>query len=223
LTEDLIIEISNKEAELRIICQEMERFRNKFVQETIILARRWFEETARIYVLKYPDISLSMSEQSLAQMKNMVKKLIGDADRIVQIIMSDRTAWWNLEPRKNESLRLYEQLGDEKVGNKFPETVDRLVRQVLGELGVVLEKFGFKVTVNAANAAAYPEYWFEKTEKRSGVRPFYPHLLEWSEPMKSMLAQYDVLYRSGVGLFVEIERLRDEKKKRETNQRWDSV
>jgi hypothetical protein len=223
LTQDLNIEISKREAELKLICQKMEHFRNKFVQETIIFARSWFEETTRIYVLKYSDIALSMSGQALAQMKNMVKKLVEDADRIVLNIMSNRTVWWNLEPRKNESLTLYEQLGDEKVGHKFPEAVDKLVRQALGELGVVLEKFGYNVTVNGANVAAYPEYWFEKTEKRSGVHPFYPHLLKWSEPMESALRQYDVLYRSGAGLFVDIESLKDEKKKLEAIQRWDSV
>jgi hypothetical protein len=150
----------------------------------------------------------------------MVKNLVRNADKIVRDALSDRGIWWNLDPRKNESHALYEQLGNEKVGHRFPEAVDEPVRRALGELGIILEKFGYKVTVNVANAASYPEYWFENAQSKVGSRPFYPHVLEWSEPMKSTLQQYEGFYKSGVTLFNEIERLKSEKKKQDVNRRW---
>ena len=153
----------------------------------------------------------------------MVKNLVRNADKIVKEALSDRGIWWNLEPRKNESIALYEQLGDERVGSKFPEAVDKPVRRALGELGVILEKFGYNVSVNVAKATLYPEYWFENIQDKAGSRPFYPHLLEWSEPMKSTIQQYESLYKSAVKLFSEIDRLKSEKKKQEVNRRWETT
>ena len=198
----------------------MESFRLQFIEETIVFAKKWFEETTKLYVLRYSEITLSMSEEKLAQMKNMVKNLVADADKVVKENLSGQGIWWSLEPRKNESLSLYEQLGDDRVGNKFPVSVDIPVRRALGELGTILEKFGYNVTVSAANAAAFPEYWFENNPKKTSEHPFYPHLLSWSEPMKFALQQYDSLFRSAAWLLNEIERLKEEKKRQEVNRRW---
>jgi hypothetical protein len=221
MAEDLGEIISEKEAEFRILGERMESFRLRFIADSIFFARKWFEETTKLYVLRYPEIALSMNEKTLAQMKNMVKDLVRNADRIMKEALSDRGIWWNLEPRRNESRSLYEQLGDEKVGSKFPEAVDRPIRRALGELGIILEKFGYKVTVNVAYAASYPEYWFENIENKGGSCPYFPHLLEWSEPMKFSLQQYESLYKFALELFNEIERLKSEKKKQEANRRWD--
>jgi hypothetical protein len=221
LVEDLSDMIAKKEAEFKLICERMENFRFQFINETTVFARKWFEETTKQYVLRYSEIALSMNEEKLSQMKDAVKNLIRNSEKIVKETLSDHDIWWNLEPRKNESRALYEQLGDERVGNKFPEAIDKPVRRALGELGIILEKFGYNVTVNVANAASYPEYWFENIPNKVKAHPYYPHQLIWSEPMKYTLQQYEGLYKSAVGLFNEIERLKGEKKRQEVKRRWD--
>jgi predicted DNA binding CopG/RHH family protein len=221
--QDLDNKITEKEAELTKLRDQMEHYRLQFIKDTGLFAKSWFEETAKNYVVRHPEITMSMSEEKLAQMKNMVNELIENAQKIVNDALSRQGIWWNLKPKKNESFSSYEQLGDESVGNKFPASVDRPVRRALGKLGVVLEKFGYKVTVNESNVWAYPEFWFETIEEEGSVVPCFPHLLVWSEAMQSTLQQYDALFRSAIVLFNEIEKLKGEKKKQEISQRWDST
>src|SRR3990172_11615467 len=96
------------------------------------------------------------------------------AGKIICEALSNPKVWWHKTPRVHESVAVYEQLRNEKVGNKFPEVLDKPVRRALGELGNVLEQFGYGGTTGALKAS-YPEFWFQSEDcSGSVVRPFFP-------------------------------------------------
>ena len=70
--------------------------------------------------------------------------------------------------------------------------------------------------------ASYPEFWFQSEDgSGSGVRPFFPHLYEWSVEMQDTIAKYDVVYKKAIVLFNEITMLKEEKKRQEAKELWE--
>jgi len=198
----------------------MEQLRLQFVNETIGFAALWFEEKAKEYATKKHDVTMNLRKEQLAQMKAQVSNLAINADHIVRDALEDPKFWWHLTPHVNAAAAAYEQLGNDRVGNKFPEVLDKPVRRALGELGSILEQFGYGVTTNG-NKGSFPEFWFE--ESRSGVHPYFPHLLEWSEEMQNTIMTYDGPYKQAIVLFEEITMLKEEKKRREAAALWNSI
>ncbi len=185
--------IKKKEADLCPLCASMEILRLQFINDTAKFAAKWYESTAKQYVTKNSEVTLNLSRENLATMKSRVKELVKNASQIVKISLSEPNVWWHQVPDKNAALTQYEQLGNEQVGNRFPESIDNPVRRALGELGTVLEQFGYDVTTSATLKGAYPEFWFERKTGTALARPYFPHLLEWSGDMQATLEKYDLL------------------------------
>ncbi len=198
----------------------MEEFRLQFAEQVTVFAKNWFTDTTKLYVAKYNEITLNMTKGKLARMKAKVNDLVANADRIVGKTLADPAVWWHLAPKKHEYYAQYEQLGD-----KYPEVVDKAVRRALGELGTVLGEFGFGVTTAGAVKGVYPEFWFESLEdsEMSTVRPFYPHLLAWPTEMQDTIRQYDAFFRRAIAAFNEMEILKEEKKKQQARDLWEST
>ena len=195
----------------------MEELRLQFVTEVVGFAAKWYVETARLYVASHSEITLAMSKEKLASMKNSVNNLVKNAEKTVTSALSGPEVWWHMAPAKNSQLSMYDQFD-----NRFPETVDRAVRRVLGELGGTLEEFGYGVTVGGAKKLGYPEFWFEGSEDpETPVRPFFPHLLVWSAQMQDVIRQYSETYKKALALVDEIERLKEENKKQQARDLWD--
>lgn len=224
MSENIDLRIQQKEKELTPLRSRMEELRLQFINDTTTFAAKWYSETAKQYVTKNPTTTLKLSKEKLVQMKTKVNNLIRNADKITQTPLSDPNVWWHLAPRKHDSSSLYDQLGDTKVGNKFPAVVDKAVRRALGELGTVLEQFGYRVTTAGALEGYYPEFWFEYPDgPDSPARPFFPHLLEWSEDMQYTVQKYSGLFKKAIVLFNEVELLKEEKKKHQALELWDSA
>jgi hypothetical protein len=118
-SKDLDHLIREKEKELRPIHACMEELRLHFISDTVEFAAKWCEETAQQYVTKYPEITLTLNKEKLSTMKAKVNNLMKNADKIVKDALSLPRIWWHMEPHKNESFSLFEQLGNEQVGNRF--------------------------------------------------------------------------------------------------------
>jgi len=212
--------IQSKEAELQPLLSRMEAIRLQFVDDVIEFASDWYRKKAAEYATKKPEVTLNLGKEKLVQMKLHVNELVRNASKIVNGSLADPEVWWHKTPQVNASPSAYEQLGNDQVGNKFPEVLDKPVRRALGELGNVLEVFGYGVTTGALRAS-YPEFWFESAE---GVfRPFFPHLYEWSDEMEDTIARYDVVYKKAIVLFSEITMLEEEKKRQEAKELWDKA
>jgi len=222
MSENIDVLIRSKESELEPLFSRMEEIRLQFIDDVKRFASQWYEEKAREYATKKPEITLSLGKEKLAQMKVQVNMLVRNTGKIVDESLADPEVWWHKTPRVNASPSAYEQLGNERVGNKFPEVLDKAVRLALGELGNVLEQFGYGVTTGALKAS-YPEFWFESKDGAGSIRPFFPHLFEWSDEMQDTTAKYDVAYKKAIVLFNEITMLKEEKKRLEAKALWDKA
>jgi hypothetical protein len=217
LSEEIDGLIESKEAELSSLRMRMDELRKEFARETAVFAREWYRETAKDYVSKYPEVTLGLSAEKIVAMKAQVNMLVKSAEKIVQSEFDNPALWWHMEPHLHESVDRYMQFAD-----KYPEVIDRAVRRALGHLGIVLENFGFHVTVSGYTGTYY-EFWFERPISGREAVPCYPHLLSWTEDMQKTIRKYDGQYVEAVKIYDEIHRLKEEKKKIEALTLWDSV
>jgi hypothetical protein len=222
MSADVDVSIREKEAELRPLILRMDNLRLRFADDTMRFAAEWFEEKALEYVTKKPEITMKLDKEQLTQMKRQVSVLSRNAGVIVRKALSDPAAWWHMNPHVNEPVAAYEQLGNDKVGNKFPEVLDKPVRRALGELGNILEQYGYGVTTGV-QASAYLEFWFERDCQTGAIRPFFPHLFEWSQEMQDTIMEYYGVYKRAIVLFEEITLLKEEKKRQEAAALWNSA
>jgi hypothetical protein len=150
-----------------------------------------------------------VKKEEFADLKQQVNDLVKDAGRFVEENLSNPNLWWRLERNQSNIFSQYELLGNSQVGYKFPEKIDRSVRYVLGELGVILEQHGFKVTTISSIRGVYCELWFCNIEGEEESQPYYPQLFDWSEDMKSTMQQYNSQFKKAILLLNEIHALKE--------------
>jgi predicted DNA binding CopG/RHH family protein len=218
MNEDIDIVIEQKEAQLSSLRSLMEQLKNEFIKAMTDFASEWFKTTTREYVSKYPEVTLKMREEKIVQMKANVSELIRNTEKVVKAEFENPALWWHQSPRLLDPIDQYLQVAD-----KYPEILDRAVRHVLGRLGLILEKYGFNVCASG-NTGSYGEFWFDhpKDDQTTSI-PYYPHLLNWSEKMQNTIKNYNSQYVKAMEEFNEIQSLKNEKKKQEAMNRWDSI
>ena len=166
--------------------------KNNSRKKQLIFATEWFRKTAKEYITKNPEVALGLTEEKIASMKANVNALVKVANKRSKRNSITPILWWHLEPRIHESIERYRQVAD-----KFPEVLDRAVRRVLGHLGVVLEKFGFRVTASGYTGT-YFEFWFERPAGSRRNHPALPASVEIGQKqMQDTIRQYDVQYSGG--------------------------
>ena len=194
----------------------MEEFKIEFIKETVYFASKWYKETAKEYVTKYPEVILSMSEEKIAKLKNRINELVRDSEKIVKDKLDNPQLWWHQQPHLNVSIDQYTQIAD-----KYPEILDRAIRHALGCLGTILEAFRFHVTASG-NTGSYDEFWFKHQTDSNQTIPFYPHLLKWTSEMQETINEYNTQFKLAITLFNEIQKLKEQKKKQQAISRWES-
>jgi hypothetical protein len=218
MVEDLDAQIQSKEAVLAPFLKHMETLRLAFIEETVRFASEWYKKTVKEYVVKYPQVLLSLKEQPATQMKAKVSELVRDSEKTVKTEFANPQLWWHLKPRLNESTKLYLQIGDQP-----PEILDRAVRHVLGRLGLILEEYRFNVSATG-ESFSFKEFWFDRPlEKGSAAVPSYPHLLDWSREMQQIIQEDNFQFVKVVDVYSELQELEQEKKKQQAMSRWDSI
>jgi len=217
MSEDTDVLIEKKEAELLPLRSRMEELKSEFAEQTVDFAFKWYTKTAKEYITKYPEITLKMSEEKIANMKSKVNELIKNTEKIVRVEFDNPALWWHEKPNLHDSIDKYKQVAD-----KYSGVLDHAVRHILGHLGIVLEEFGFNVTTRA-NTGAYREFWFEQSLGGKQTVPCYPHLLSWSEEMQDTMRAYDAQFTQAIALYNQIQQLKEEKKRQEALSRWDST
>ncbi len=218
MSEDIDVLIVRKETELSLFCKRMEELKLEFLGETVSFASEWYKKTTKEYVSKYPEVTLGMKEEKITQMKAQVNKLILDAEKIVSKELEKPGLWWHQKPRLHDSSAQYLQVAD-----KYPEILDRAVRLVLGRLGLILEEYKFNVTASG-KTVSYGEFWFDHPSgNESTSNPYYPHLLKWSEKMQETIRNYNEQYTTAIVLFEEIQKLKEQKKRQQAMNRWESI
>jgi hypothetical protein len=214
--------LATKENELASFCSAMEAIKSHFVDVTSAFASKWYEDTARQYLTKYSDVSINLSTDRFSDLKLKVKHILAKSRQITEKALSQPGIWWHEKPELHSAISQYDQLGNQQVGNKYPEVIDGPIRVALGELGHLLEEFGFKVRTTAAYGSSNHEYWFQKSETKI-VSPYFPHMLEWSKQMQETLQEYNQLYKKALVKLHDIQTIKDELKRRKIMDLWDST
>jgi hypothetical protein len=217
LNQDIDILILNEETKLQPFISHMKEVKTEFIEETTKFASEWYSNTAKKYVTKYPEITLNMSEEKIAIMKNKINKLVKDSEKIVKDELDNPDLWWHQTPHLHDSIEQYTQIAD-----KYPEILDKAIRQALGRLGTVLEEFRFNVTISG-NTGSYKEFWFEQLSNSDKTIPFYPHLIEWTKEMQDIIRKYNGQFKQAIMIYNEIQKLKDQKKKQQAMARWESI
>jgi vacuolar-type H+-ATPase subunit H len=218
MDEDLDMKIKQKEAEFSPFIRRMEELKGKFIEETIHFASEWYRKTAKEYVIKYPEVLLSLKEPQAAQMKTQVSELVKNTEKTVKTEMNNPALWWHQKPRLHESIKLYLQISEQP-----PEILDRAVRHVLGHLGEILEEYNFNVSASGTTSS-YKEFWFDRPlGVGATATPSYPHLLTWSREMQQIIQEYSVQYVKATPVYAELYVLREEKKKQQATDLWESI
>ena len=217
MSESLDVLIQKREAELSPLRSRMEELKLEFIREMVLFSSDWIRSTVKEYIAKYPQVTLSMSEEKIAKMKAKIAELLKDTEKTVSIL-NNSALWWHQKPDLHDSKEQYLQVGD-----KYPEILDRAVRHVLGQLGIILEEFRFHVTVRD-HTGSYEEFWFDHSHGADSLPvPYYPHLLKWTEGMQNTIRKYNSQYLQALEVFEEIQRLKEEKKRQQAMSRWDSI
>jgi hypothetical protein len=217
VSEEIDSAIKEKEDHLVPLRSRMEELKEQFIKETCRFAAEWYRKTAKQYIAKYPEVTLGMSEAKIGKMKNEINSIVKSTDMSVRDMLDTPVLWWHMNPGLQTSITQYRQVAD-----KYPEALDRAVRQVLGVLGVILQEYKFNVTASG-NSGTYQEYWFAQAPGSKATTPCYPHLLSWSIDMQVTLKEYNSLYIEAMALYSEMQHLKDEKRRKEALNRWDSI
>ena len=217
MSEEISREIDKKEGELRPLRSQMAELEEQFIRTTSVFAAEWFQKTAKQYIAKYPNIILSLSEEEVSRMKREIDDLTSNAPQKVREVLENPLLWWHIKPSTTSSKDQYLQL----LG-KYPEILDQAIREALGLLGLVLEEFKFHVSTRP-NMGTFDEFWFAQPPGCQEPFPSYPHLLTWSQEMQDIIRLYDSNYSKALKKFKEIQLLKDEKKRLEALNRWDSA
>ena len=218
MSEDIDVLIERKETELFLSSHSHGGFQRGIHQETVSFASEWYKKTTKEYDTKYPEVVLSLKEEKIASMKAQVNDLIHDSERIVKGELENSALWWLQRPRLHDSIKQYLQTDD-----KYPEILDQAVRHVLGRLGLILEEYKYNVSASG-NTGSYGEFWFDHPSgAESTAKSSYPHMMKWSEKMQSTIRNYNDQYTTAMAIFGEIQKLKEEKKKQQAINRWDSI
>jgi hypothetical protein len=222
MSEKLRETLAIKESELLSLCSKMQEIKLQFINDTSHFAAKWYDDTVRQYIIKYPDILLNLPTNRFGDLKAKVRRIVSCSKEISERRLSQAGIWWHEKPELHTGVNQYDHLGNEQVGNKYSEVIDRAVRVVLGELGEILEEFGFNVRTTITQGPHHQEYWFQKSEERT-TSPYFPHMVEWSKPMQKNLEEYNQLYKLALLKLQEIQTIKDEIKRRKILDLWDST
>jgi hypothetical protein len=222
MNDSLDTKIEQLQNQLTSLLGQMEGLSLQFIQETSTFAQEWYQKTAIAYLVKNPQVTRTLNRQRIAMIKDQVKALQRNSYQNTNKAFSRPNIWWHKNPTINISINAYEQLGNQQSGRKYPTAVDDCVRIALGELGIVLEKFGFNVSTQR-QFSEFKEYWFSNGDGNNSVYPYFPHLLDWSEEMQAILLRYNVFFKSARLLFSQIQELKDTKKSQEITEIWQTI
>ncbi len=215
--------IKTKENELLSLCKVMREIKLRFINETTLFAAEWYEKESRLYVTKYSDVTLTLTMDKLADLKKKIKILKQEANAFVEKALSEKNIWWHENPDLHASFSQYDLFGNTQVGSKYPEIVDRAVRFALGELGVILEEFGYNVATSVS-FKPYQEFWFyAEQDKKTCFRPYFPHSLDWSEGMQETIRKYGEVFKKSISLLGEIQATKEEIKRKQIMDLWDQA
>lgn len=219
MTKDIDSLIKQKQEELNSLKLQMEQIRQRFVRDSTMFIRKWYEETTENYVINNAEKTINLGKEKLRQMKTKVLELIENAEEIANKALSNPELWWHLVEN--------DELYYDYYGNAPPKILDKAIRYALGKLGTILEKFGYDVKTKSTGISFEGNVWCERDPSGRyhlpDSKPYYPYHVNWSEEMQNSIKKYNEICVKAKKVRKEINSLYNEKKKQQAKNLWDSI
>lgn len=184
----------------------MKEIHQDFMAATTEFMKSWYAELTKQKVTGATKLTKQLGIEKLSKLKAEVSKLQENTPQIVNDLINDVRIWWHM---RNE----------EKVDLHFKDNVSKSLRLIAGKLGPILERYGY-ITTDPQE----PGFWREWDEyglnRPPNARPYYPHHLNWSDHMKSIIDEYDDLMRDALQYSSELKKLKAEKTQYEVEDLW---
>ena len=176
---------------------------------TITYFQKWYMDITKNKVKNNPDLTKELGGSKLSKLKIEVKNLLSQTKSIVNEFIEKNSTWWHEKP------------GVKKVPD-FTESMSQNLRYIAGKLGPILEKYGY-ITSDPADPSLWREWDKMEFNRPQNARPFYPQHLDWEEPMRDMIAEYEELMTEGIHYSHSIKKLKKEKAQLEVDDLWEQA
>lgn len=224
MTEGFDSAISNKKAKLEELKSSMEEIRLNFIEQSANLISQLYEKIAKENATKASENTLKLGKEKLSVMKREIDSLSNRAKEITDKALASKSLWWHLEPVKTVDYMSY-LVTETDTRTYYPEPIDKALRIVLGELGKILEKYGYDITTTDY----YSGYRWGKAKwciapeaGESTAIPYFPDKFDWSDEMKKSMNDYKAYFDKALSLRHEILQLEIQKQNKQAHDLWDS-
>ncbi len=213
MTENYETSILNYESVLSEIINKMEEVRIRFKRAAVPYVKEWMGHTARNEIKENAELAEKIGEKRLKELKSEVNALIESAVSIVDVHLDNNSIWWHLNDQQDRSY--YEN-------NRIPDDIEKAIKYIFGQLGVVLSKDGF---INVSSAIGQHKYkaWIESGNKYLDEKPIFPYAIVIPQDMKTIFIEYQTLIKSAQEKIKTIEALKKEQKQTKVAALWDSL
>ncbi|MBA9027122.1 hypothetical protein [Peribacillus huizhouensis] len=205
--------ILNCESAINDIINKMEEVRIRFKSAAVPYVKEWMGHTARNEIKENPELAEKVGEVRLKELKSEVNILIENAVHLVDEHLDNKTIWWHLNEQQEKSYC---------ENNRIPDDIEKAIKYIFGQLGVVLSKDGF---INVSSATGQYKYkpWIESGNKYMDEKPIFPYAIVIPIEMKTIFIEYQTLLKSAQEKIKAIEALKKEQKQTKVAALWDSL
>ena len=199
----------------------MQAIRQQFIKTTGAFFAIWYNSTARNYIIRDSQNTLSLGKDRLIELKTKLKVLTDNAEKFSDEFLSPNSLWWHLSPKDGDNnVSVYSQYG-----SRVPWIIDQSIRKGLGLLGVLLEEFGYNVATKVGSYDDKVSVWNNKniSPYPTNPVPYYPDSLNWSSDMKDLMKKYNEIYKQAHDAYSNIKRLQQSKVDKQAAELWDSL
>ncbi|KMY50292.1 hypothetical protein [Peribacillus loiseleuriae] len=213
MSENYEVSISNYESVINDVINKMEEVRIRFKKAAVPYVKEWMGHTARNEIKENPELAEKVGEKRLKELKSEVNALIENAASLIDVHLDNTTIWWHLNDQQDRSY--YEN-------NRIPDDIEKAIKYIFGQLGVVLSKDGF---INLSSTSGQQKYkaWIESGNKYMDEKPIFPYAIIIPKEMKAIFIEYQTLIKSAQEKIKTIEALKKEQKQTEVAALWDSL
>jgi len=204
--EDLTVKVNQTRDEMATVYKT-------FLDEIEICINDFYKKKIREYVKKYPDITMDLGHDGLANLKSECSELLDEIPGIIETELGKDRLWshkWSLKTLKKEPRAGYGYKTHYPIYDEDTHIKDAL-RHVLGYVGVLLTKYdylkeGLSNFVIAADG-----------------KMIYNHDINYSEGIKNSLKIYFEMDSRLFDLLSGIKSTEKKKTEAEAEDLWDSI
>jgi hypothetical protein len=187
----------------------MEEQKDLILEGLVIFVKQWFKDETTSTIKKEADKVIELGDTKAKGLKLKTQDLIDNSSSLVHKYMNEDSIWWH-HNEDNASYHSYE--------HRLLDSLDKMVRLMLGELGSLLEEYGL-INVPPHYSTNYKGSWRKEVDGRI----IYGYGVSYSKEVLELGNQYAKLILEGQKINFELQRLKDKLKKENVEQWWDSL